>query len=84
MREPVSWPASRRAAKEKQGDLSTVRDTCLDLEAGLARWIAARRAGPVEPDEWAEEGIGVAAACSTGVNHCVADALVGKDKWRKG
>ena len=50
----------------------------------MARWIAVRNAGPVEPDEWAKEGIGVAAARSTGVYHCVAGALGGKDKWKKG
>ena len=56
----------------------------LGLLAGFARCMAARRAGPVEPDEWAADGIGVAAARSTGSNHFVAAADGGKDRWRKG
>jgi len=83
MGEPVSWPPSRKAAKEKQGDLSTVREAGLGLLEGFARCTAVRRAGPVEPDEWAVEGRGVTAARSTGVNHFVAAAVGGKDKWRK-
>jgi len=51
---------------------------------GFARCIAARRAGPIEPDECADDGRGVAAARSTGVNHFVAAAVGGKDRWRKG
>ena len=61
-----------------------MREAGLGLLAGFVRWIAARRAGPVEPKEWADDGRGVAAARSTGVNHFVAAAVGGKDRWRKG
>ena len=84
MREPVSWPALRRATKEKRGDLSTVREAGLGLLDGLVRCTATQRAGPVEPDGWAVDGRGVAAARSTGVNQFVAAAVGGKDRWRKG
>jgi len=61
-----------------------VREAGLGLLDGLARGTAARRAGPVEPKEWAVDGSGVAAALSTGVNHFVVAAVGGKDRGRKG